>query len=192
MEAYVDDAEAAELWRQYYPRLKRAIAHHARGLRHPLTDASEVAGSAIHSFLWRAREGRFQELDEPSGTWKLLKTIALRKAKDHHRKLKAQKRGGDRVILRESQQADDHDRGFGVDQIPDGKISPESDEEVSDLFNRLLEKAPDDTTRDIVLLRLQGGTYAEIAEAMGISNKTVRRRLNAIEQTWQRAFLGAS
>ncbi|MEM0924976.1 MAG: ECF-type sigma factor [Planctomycetota bacterium] len=186
----VSDEEANELWREFYPKLKRAIAYRVRDVRLPVTDESEIAASAINSFITGVKQGRLPQTQDNNSLWKLLKTIAIRKANDHRKRHKAQKRGGGKNILnqragilRDDQQIDP------IHASPDHRADPERDEDVSDLFNHLLAQIEDVRVRDVVLLRLQDAPLALIADSLSISTRTVRRMLESIEDQWTAAFL---
>lgn len=117
--------------------------------------------------------------------WRLLKTIAIRKANDTRKRLRAVKRGGNQAIYGQSDLAQDDQRLTGVDAAAATVDSPSLDAEVSDLFNSLLSKLPDDRHRDVILLKLQGAPVATIAEHLETSTRTVHRLLKQIEEDWQ-------
>ncbi len=186
---FADDDFVEELWALYYVRLKAAIQSRVRSIRSPLADESQIALSALDSFVQRAKHGQFPALAAKDEMWRLLKTIALRKTNDARKMLRAQKRGGGQTVLGQSDLATDDGPAMGVDAAASRDPSPSSDLEVSDLFVHLLDSLPDDRQRDIVLLRLQGGTFHEIADCLGISTRTVLRTIASIEESWRAAYL---
>ena len=136
------------------------------------------------------KEGRLPDIDDNNSLWKLLKTIAIRKANDHRKRQRAYKRGGDKKIL--NQRAATPNDGEGTDPInasPDRAADPEREEDAHDLFNHLLAQIPDERVRDVVLLRLQEAPLTLIADSLSISTRTVRRMLESIEDQWTAAFL---
>jgi DNA-directed RNA polymerase specialized sigma24 family protein len=186
----VDDEDfIEELWNQYYGRLKKAVASRVHSIRRPVADDSEVALSAFQSFVQRARAGQFPDLIDEDTMWRLLRTIAIRKANDLRKQLRAKKRGGDRTILGQADLESDGERNFGLDRIVTNLDPPSLDVEVSDLFNSLMAKLPDDRHRDAVLLKLQGAPVVVIAECLETSTRTVQRLLRQIEQQWQAELL---
>jgi DNA-directed RNA polymerase specialized sigma24 family protein len=180
-----DQAFVEELWKQYYTKLKLAVAGRVNGIRRPVANESEIALSAFHSFVQRAQAGQFPDLADHDALWRLLKTIAIRKANDTRKKLRALKRGGDQAIYGQSDLAQDDQRLTGVDAAAARVDSPSLDAEVADLFNSLLSKLPDDRHRDVILLKLQGAPVATIAEYLETSTRTVHRLLKQIEEDWQ-------
>jgi len=180
-----DQAFVEELWAQYYAKLKSAVAGRVNGIRRPVASESEIALSAFHSFVQRAQAGQFPDLADHDALWRLLKTIAIRKANDTRKRLRALKRGGNQAIYGQSDLAQDDQRLTGVDAAAASIDSPSLDAEVSDLFNSLMAKLPDDRHRDVILLKLQGAPVATIAECLETSTRTVHRLLKQIEEEWQ-------
>ena len=65
-----------------------------------------------------------------------------------------------------------------------GEPTPELLAEFNDeLFHRLA-RLEDEMLRDVALLRLQGFTYLEIAQRLGVSERTVRRKIQRIRREW--------
>jgi DNA-directed RNA polymerase specialized sigma24 family protein len=184
-----DQAFIEELWNLYYSKLKIAVAGRVSAIRRPVANESEIALSAFHSFVQRARAGQFPDLVDQDAMWKLLKTIAIRKANDTRKQLRAKKRGGDLTILGQSDLTADDDCFAGIHEAIANVDSPSLDAEVSDLFNSLMAKLPDDRHRDAVLLKLQGAPVLTIADCLSTSTRTVQRLLKQIEQRWQAELL---
>jgi hypothetical protein len=184
-----DQAFIEELWNQYYSKLKMAVAGRVNAIRRPVANESEIALSAFHSFVQRARAGQFPDLADQDAMWRLLKTIAFRKANDTRKHLRAKKRGGDQTILGQADLSVLDDRYAGVEAAIANVDPPSLDAEVSDLFNSLMAQLPDDRHRDVVLLKLQGAPVVTIAECLETSTRTVQRMLKQIEQRWQAELL---
>jgi DNA-directed RNA polymerase specialized sigma24 family protein len=184
-----DEAFIEELWKQYYVRLKKAVASRVTAIRRPVANDSEIALSAFQSFVERARAGQFPDLADEDEMWRLLRTIAIRKANDLRKHLRAKKRGGDRTIFGQADLECDDQRYLGLDRIVASVDSPAWDVEVLELFNRLMAKLPDDRHRDAILLKLQGAPVVMISECLKTSTRTVQRLLKQIEQQWQEELL---
>lgn len=184
---------AERLWDVFYQRLRLAVRERVRDIRRPVASESEVALSAMNSFLNRAKEGQFQNLADDIELWKLLKTIAIRKANDLRKNLRAKKRGGAAAIYGQADQSNKGDEASiskaGVDAATDELHAPELESELSDLFSQLLGQLPDDRHRDVILLKLQGASVAMIAEHLETSTRTVQRMIQKMESEWQADFL---
>jgi DNA-directed RNA polymerase specialized sigma24 family protein len=116
----------------------------------------------------------------------LLVMITARKAYNQVRDERAQKRGGGRV------RGDSVFLGWGVgeedaalaDFAFDDEPTPEIAAELSEECKRLFNLLPDDSLRKIAELKLQGSTTHEIAAQLGLSPRTLERRLQTIRQIW--------
>jgi hypothetical protein len=184
-----DSAAVEAMWEAYYPKLKKIVARKVSAIRSPLISESEIAGSAFRDFVQRAQEGKFDAVANEEELWRLLKQFAKFKANDHLKRFMAIKRSMDRKAIRQGDAEGRHgDNGpIGVDAH--GVMnSPSHDIEVSDLFEDLMAKLPDDLHRDAVLLKLQGGTTATISECCGISLRRAQKLVKKIEERWTAAL----
>ena len=89
-------------------RLARLAQLHLRATARGLADGEDVALAAFDSLVRGVAEGRYPRLDDRDDLWKILTTIALRKASNQRRHEGQLKRGGGRVVGR-SGLADDAD-----------------------------------------------------------------------------------
>ena len=163
------DQTAEKIWDQYFPRLvglARSILK--ANLRHD-HDPEDVAISALKSFYFRARDGRFPELRDNEGLWKLLMTITVRKAFRVHRR---NKRYSDKDVFE------------WLQQLPNREITAEDAVAATDEIDLLLDLLPDERTRQIVVTRLEGYTQKEIAERVDCSIATVERKLRLVREIW--------
>lgn len=179
-----EEAFIEELWNLYYDKLKFVVAGRVQAMRRPVANESEIALSAFHSFVQRARTGQFPDLVDQDAIWNLLRTIAIRKANTTRKHLLAKKRGGHCTIMGQSDSADP-ERLTGVDAAIAAVDPPSLDVEVSDLLNSLLAKLPDQRHRDVVLLKLEGTPVTAIADCLETSTRTVQRILKQIETRWK-------
>lgn len=51
---------------------------------------------------------------------------------------------------------------------------------------QLLKVLRNDTLRKVAILRIEGYTHAEIAQRLGVSTRTVIRKLNLVRTRWAR------
>jgi hypothetical protein len=89
-----DTAAAEHLWRLYFARLVGLANEKLHGAARRVADGEDVALSAFNSFCRNAQNGRFPELFDRDGLWRLLVTLTARKAAHLVRDLGRQKRGG--------------------------------------------------------------------------------------------------
>ncbi len=181
------EEQIQELWDKFYPRLRISIAERVRRMQRPVASHSEIALSAFHSLIRRAKQGEFPDLSDESGFWSLLRTIAVRKANDAQKNLWAQKRGGSQPTLGQSDsQTDDGKDAIG--QAADDGRSELTQVELAEVFNSILDKMPNDRYRDVILLKLQGADTQTIADCLGTTQRTVQRLLKNIKQDWEQGL----
>ncbi len=162
------------LWDRYFTELARLAQGRLRSLARGPSDGEDVALSVFESFFRGAAAGRFEHLDSREDLWRLLVTIASRKARNAGRDERRQKRGGlvafaDPEILNE---------------IANEEPTPEFAALVADEARRLFESLYDDSLREVVRLRLEGYSNDEIAKALNCGLRTVERKLNVIRKRW--------
>ncbi len=133
--------------------------------------------SAYRSFFVAAEAGRFS-IQESGDLWALLARITLRKlyrTVAHHT---ADKRS---VDAEEELPADADHSHWATDAQP----TPEEAVALSDALESLLSSLTPQARR-VLELRLQGEQFADIAAAIGISERTVRRTMTDIRQRLER------
>jgi RNA polymerase sigma factor (sigma-70 family) len=168
---------------QYLPRLIR-VARQALG-NAPMRaeDEEDAAQSALHSFFRGVRDGRLTRLHHDENVWPLLYRITVRKAINVRNRQLSKKRGrgnvrGDSVLDRPG----DIHTPAGLDRLEARVRSHESIIDARDQYEQMLRRLDSDALRDVAELKLQGYTNAEIAERLGVVERTVERRLRAIRR----------
>lgn len=177
------DAEAAEnLWRRYFSRLVDLARGRLQDTPHLRSDAEDIALSAFESFAQAAAAGRFPDLADRSGLWRLLVTITAYKLlnfKDLHAR---DKRGGRDRVLRPGD-----DPTLRLERIVGREPSPALAAQVAEEYRRLLEILADDLLRRVAVLRMEGYTTAEIAAEIRKTPRTVERKLRLIRDIWSQS-----
>jgi DNA-directed RNA polymerase specialized sigma24 family protein len=143
-----------------------------------------AALSAFDSFRRGATQGRFPELADRDGLWRLLVVITLRKVMAQLQRQAAQKRGGGRLVGESAVIGTDADEGAGLDRIAGCQPSPELAAQVVDQYRRLRERLRGEALRQVLDLRLEGYTREEIAQHLGCAERTVKRKLDLIREAW--------
>jgi RNA polymerase sigma factor (sigma-70 family) len=178
-----DSADIQRLWDRYFHRLVGLAG--ARLPRHARRDydAEDVALSAFHSFCDRVGRGQFPGLDDRNDLWRLLSTITARKAINTIRHQTRQKRGGGQV-LGESAVMGQGAVDEGMAQFLSREPAPDEAAQFADDLERLLADLGNPTLRTIALHKLEGHTSEEIASHLGISARSVDRKLELIREVW--------
>lgn len=168
-----------EVWNRYFPRLEALTLKTLHHLPHRHEDAADAAQSAIISFWQTTKQaGTVRSLDRNS-LWKLLATIAVRKARQVIRREFAEKRGGGKVApfsaLTES-----------ANQSLEETLTEVSTSDFDFAVEERLLSLPDEEMQQIALLRLYNHSNSEIADLIRCSQRRVDRKLRVIKSHWSR------
>jgi DNA-directed RNA polymerase specialized sigma24 family protein len=169
-------AAAQQLWERYFHPLVR-LARRKLGARAgcPVEDEEDAALSAIDSFCRGAARGRFPRLTDRQDVWRLLAKITERKAFDQMRRGGAIRRGDGWLV---------NEAGAGLDRFVGREPRPEPEVIVADQYQRLRSRLGNDSLRAVLDLRLEGYNREQIAARMGLTTRTVARKLRVIGTVW--------
>lgn len=182
------DAAAQLLWERYFERLVREARKVLR-LRRVAEDEEDAALSAFDSFCAGARQGRYPRLNDRDDLWRLLVVITKRKALDQIERQRRAKRGGGRVVDASALAGPGGEAG-GLDQLVGAGPSPEFAALVAEEYRLRLEALGDEGLRQIAVMRMEGHTDDEIAGRLGVTRRTIQRRLELIREEWRQARAG--
>ena len=151
-------------------------------------DEEDVALEAFHSFCRAARAGRYPDLQDRHGLWRLLLALTINKAIDLVNHAERDKRAWRRTAL--FSELDRADRG-SRNQGPGHNVSRPA---ARPRFHRSGRRsnamaappAQDEQLREIALLKLEGRTNPEIALQLQCAISTVERRLRLIRVRLER------
>ena len=111
--------------------------------------------------------------------------MTLRKTIDQQRRLGVQKRGGGHVRGESVfARAGHDDESPGFQQFSDLSPSPQLLVMLEEEGKRLLEQLEDETLRQVAVWRLEGFTNDEIAGKLGLTTRSVERKLHRIREKW--------
>ncbi len=166
----------ARLWERYFDALVRLARARLPGAARRAADEEDIALSALDSFCRGEAAGRFPALGDRDDLWRVLATITLCKVRDAIEYEGRKKRG-----------AGQPGRPAAVlDELFTREPSPDMVAQVADLIEHLIARLDDDVLRRLAALRVQGHTEEEMAEELGVSPRTVRRKLGLIRRLWER------
>jgi DNA-directed RNA polymerase specialized sigma24 family protein len=181
------DSQAIDaLWQCYFERLVRLARGKLAGVSRRAADEEDLALSAFASFCRAAKAGRFPDLADRDGLWRLLIKLTARKAVDRRRHEDCAKRGGGRVrgesalARREASES-----GEGLDRIIGDTPTPEFAAIVAEQCSRLLDCLNEDL-RPLAVAKMEGYTNEEIVGKLDCSLSTVERGLRLIRTIWKR------
>ena len=180
-----DRGEAARrLWQRYFERIARLAQARLRAVARGPADGEDVALSVFDSFFQGVTDGRFPRLADRDDLWKLLTTIALRKASNRRRREGQIKRGGGRVIGATDYAAGGFDSEDPLAEVAGTEPSPELAALLIDEIRQRFAELPDESLRVVALRRMEGHSNAEIADELDCSLRSVERKLELIRRAW--------
>lgn len=182
----LSDAELVERWRagdqdaatilheRYLARLLNLVGRHLADKFNSRLDPDDVVQSVFRSIFRLTREGRF-EFEDDSDFWKLLLTMALNKVRNTVRHHQAGKRTPEAESISTSSDGVD---GYLVNRL---SSQPTLQEIVSfaDMLELVLQQL-DPKQQLLIQYRIEGYTQKEIAEKLGVDDRTVRRMFASI------------
>lgn len=176
---------AEDVWNDFFPRLADFARRKLRVVPRRDFDEEDVALSAINSFFEGYKDGRFK-IEERDDLWRLLATIAARKASKHQRKYFTQKRGSGNVRGDSVFQGPGDTRGIGgIEQVQDSNPMPELTEHIFATCEDLLSALNNDKLRTTAVMRMQGFSNAEISEHLNCSVARTKQRIAMIKAQWE-------
>ena len=140
-----DSSAARQLWQRYFHRLVNLARQKLADGPRRMADEEDVALSAFDSFCRNAEQGRFPDLADRDGLWRLLVVMTARKA-GHLRRYEARlKRGGELLV--------DAETAEGGRKLLEGILSREPDPAfaaaAADEHRRLMAALADDDLRRV-------------------------------------------
>ncbi|MDP6448121.1 MAG: ECF-type sigma factor [Pirellulaceae bacterium] len=176
------DEAAAQIWQRFFDRLTQ-VARRKLGSARRVADEEDVALSVFDTLCRGAEQGRFTQLRDRDDLWRLLVRITAQKSVDQLRRAGRQKRGGGDVRGHSVFGGRD---SAGFEDVLARDPSPDFLAALDEHHQRLFDALADDTLRQIAQLRMAGDSNEEIADALGVSLRTVERKLGLIRTRWSR------
>lgn len=202
-----DEQAADELVKRYLDRLIRVAwrtyDQKLEGIPRPAEDEEDAALSALDSFLGGIREGTFPHLQDRQSLWNLLVKITVRKVYDQRSNAGAQKRGGGKSLGTQPIHeiaASSEQQSWGddepprrhcirpVEQIIEKLPGPQAAAELVETYREAIKSLEDPELRQVAKMYLADKTKEEIAVELGITERTVFRKLQIIHERWNRRF----
>lgn len=179
-----DPAAAQQLWQRYFQRLVGLARKKLRGSPCRIADEEDVVLSAFDSFCRQAEQGRFPQLHDRDGLWRLLVLLTTRKAAHQRRDQQRQKRGGG--VTTHNETSGGSEDGVILDQILSREPTPEFAAQVAEECQRLLRTLADAELEAVALARMEGYTVEEIAKQLGYAPRSIKRKLQLIRAIWEK------
>ena len=181
-----DSLAVQKIWERYYHRLVGLARKRLKDTPRRAADEEDVVIMAFDSFCRGAENGRFPKLDDRDDLWQLLVMLTERRAIALRRRELALKRGGGQIRGESAfgQHDSDGSQKPGLDQAACREPTPAFAAEMAQQLRHLLDRLSNDAQRQIVVGKLEGQTNEELAEKLGVSLRTVERKLSIIRDKW--------
>ncbi len=162
----------------------------ARGVVDPIASAGDAALSAFGEFLEDFAHGAFPQLSTREDLKAILTWLAGKKLSRQQRRQKAAKRGRARVRGEATLEGAPCDSGApGLDGFPGDEPPPASRMEIVEELDRIRRALDDEGLSQVFDLMLEGYirqpsgyTDVEIAQKLGYSDRTIRRKIALIKE----------
>jgi RNA polymerase sigma factor (sigma-70 family) len=178
-----NEEAAQRLWERYATQLVELARRRLQGAPKRVADEEDIAASVFHSLCRGAAAGRLQNVKNRDDLWWLLLTVTRQKVVDYVRRETALKRGGGRVRIESGVDADSNgSRAFN--KLISSEPTPEFMVMLQEQHDRLLSLLRDDHLRSVAVSRIEGFTVSEIARRLGVSTRSIERKLALIRGVW--------
>jgi DNA-directed RNA polymerase specialized sigma24 family protein len=178
------DEAFRRLCERYFASLARLAQAHLRAAVRGPADGEDVALSAFESLFRGVAAGRYPRLNDREDLWKLLTTIALRKASNQRRNERRLKRGGGLIVG--GNDLAGHGDGDPLARVVGSEPTPELAITLVDEVRQRFADLPDESLRIVARMRMEGFANEEIARALDCSPRSIERKLEVIRKTWSR------
>lgn len=178
-----EEQAAAALWKRYYERLVRYARRKLEDQPRRVVDEEDVAAVAFGEFCRAARKGRFPDLSDRNGLWRLLLCITACRAADVRRRNYREMKW-----LRGESALPNWDGEAGMRALAEvvgSTPTPEFVAASTEACRRLFALLGDADLRTVARLKLASYKNAEIAEVMDCALRTVERKLKVIRKVWK-------
>jgi DNA-directed RNA polymerase specialized sigma24 family protein len=181
-----NSAAAEALWHRYFPQLVQIARAKLQGAPRQMADEEDIALSAMNCFYRAAQEGRYPDLADRHGLWRLLLQITSHRAVSLMRSENRQRRGGGRDRYDATCNISESASNWSLPEpLADDTSIPEYAAIMAEECGQLLEQLHDAELRAIAVAKMEGHSNAEIAAQLNCSERTIERRLNLIRDKWK-------
>ena len=181
------EAEAAQkLWQHYAQNLEVVARARLGTFSRTVVDEEDIAQSVFSSICRGAAAGRFDNVNSRDELWWLLLAITKQKAVNYIRRETRQIRGSGRVRCEAQIGHEQGGKAFRLDELVGADPAPDFVAMLDEEYQKLLNDLGDDCLRQIAGMRLEGYEVSEVARKLGVSLRTVERKLMLIRARWSK------
>ncbi len=178
---------ATDLWQLCCRALVREARKQLGSNERRVSDEDDVALAVFHELCQGVSDGRFGEDLRREDLTKLLRHFTQQETLDQRRNAQRAKRGGgivrgDSIFVMHSDGRETRD---GFHSIPSPEPSPELMVQLDDRLQHLLTSLKDDRLREVARSVLAGDSRSETAEKLGLSLRSIERKVALIRDAWR-------
>jgi len=182
-----NDSAAEKIWNHFVLRLYQSARKKIQPKTRAVYNEEDAAQSAFQSVCAGVAAGRFPDLYDRDGLWRLLLVITSRKISRRHQHDRRQRRDVGRNLSNQIFANGNSDFPTDPnDHLASREPSPEFAEEFIEACESLFESLDDPQLKQVVCMRMEGRTDSEIAKQLNCSRRTVQRSLEVIRRQCQR------
>ena len=179
-----DETGAPLLWDRFYTRLRFLVRERLHTQLQAVADEEDVALDSLSELFRGLLNGQYPGLDNRESLWRLLVTVSTRNVMDEVARERRLKRGGGRVYHESAFQRGDETISPLFDRIASPDAAPDVQVMIAERCTELLESLKDEQLQAIAIMKTAGTSNQEVADSIGISLRSVERRLGQIREIW--------
>ena len=156
---------AQDLWERYYRQLVNLARKRFSGSSTRVSDEEDVVSEVFEKFFRFAESGRFPDLSDRDGLWRLLVRMTADKVIDHQRKAARQRRGGGMVRGESVFLSNPNDPEMNaIAQVIGDEPTPEFAAAMTEQVSRMLSMLNEPGLIQLAIGKMQGYDNAELAQ----------------------------
>lgn len=184
---------AQKIWDRYVESLIRIANNRLKTSRLRLGDEEDAVGVAFAQFLERVNGNGFSKLDDREDLWRILVMLTERRAYDMIRREQSLKSGGN-LLVGESrlERTGGNDKPHGLDRVEGTEPTPEFTALLIEELECKIDTLKKSDLKAIAIAKMNAFNNRDIADQLGISVRSVERKLAIIRAIWQDESLTSS
>jgi len=182
-----DNESATQIWQRYFSGLATIAQKYLQASPKRMADEEDVVINAFQAFFNGVKHDTFRQLEDRHDLWQILVMLTSRTAIKQALRERRQKRGAGQVQTESAIPGlDSENPSLNINSVQGAVPTPDFVVMMVQQCDVLMKHLPDDTLRDIALLRFEGFSNQEIADRLVVHERTVERKLNLIRRHWRR------
>jgi len=175
-----NEAAAEQIWSRFFDRLVSVARREMQTSNRRVADEEDVASIVLASLCAQAERNQLPHINNRDDLWRMLLVRLRNEVVDHVRSDKRAKRGSGNV------RGDSiWEKSNGLDGVNSLEPTPQLLIEMEEELQVLLSKLPNAMLRTLANLKLQCYSNLEIATQLGVSERTIERKLSIIRDCWK-------